>query len=145
MFSSGQKSSNTLFCGYCVSPGNSYLLAVCCDSQGSLLDSAVIGLRYPGKSDAFLGREQSLRDLWRYILSILRQTVLSWHIVITRLGRPSNEELRDLKRIVRDLESVQSELTKGCISCSCKCNTHIPSVQSVHLLSFQPEKNFRVF
>ena len=116
---------------------------VCCDSQGCLLDSAVLGLRYPGKTEGGIHRETALRDMWRYILSILSQTVLSWHVVITRLGRPSNEELRDLKRIVRELDSVQAELTKGCSSCNCKCNTHVLSVQSVHVLSFQPEKNFR--
>ncbi|KAI6650955.1 hypothetical protein LOD99_5795 [Oopsacas minuta] len=143
-FELGQKNTNTLFCGYCVSTGNSYLLVACCDSQGSLLDSAVLGLRYPGKPDGYVTRDLALRDMWRYILSLLSQTVLTWHVVITRLGRPSNEELRDLKRIVRDLDSAQTELTKGCTSCTCKCNTHMPSIQSVHVLSFQPEKNFRV-
>lgn len=103
----------------------------------------MLGLRYPGKTEGGINREAALRDMWRYILSILSQTVLSWHVVITRLGRPSNEELSKLKQIVRDLGSVQVELTKGCSSCGCKCNTHVVSIQSVHVLSFQPEKNFR--
>lgn len=34
-----------LFCGYCVSPDQRWLLAACCDRQGELLDSTVIGIQ----------------------------------------------------------------------------------------------------
>lgn len=33
-----------LFCGYCVSPDQRWVLTVCCDRQGELLDSSVIGI-----------------------------------------------------------------------------------------------------
>lgn len=34
-----------LFCGYCVSPDQRWLLATCCDRQGELLDTATIGIQ----------------------------------------------------------------------------------------------------
>ena len=34
-----------LFCGYCVSPDQRWLLVTCCDRQGELLDSTVIGIQ----------------------------------------------------------------------------------------------------
>ena len=34
-----------LFCGYCVSPDQRWLLATCCDRQGELLDSTIIGIQ----------------------------------------------------------------------------------------------------
>ncbi len=33
-----------LFCGYCVSPDRRWLLVVCCDRQGELLNTAVLGI-----------------------------------------------------------------------------------------------------
>lgn len=33
-----------LFCGYCVSPDQRWMLVVCCDRQGELLDTSVIGI-----------------------------------------------------------------------------------------------------
>ena len=35
---------DVLLCGYCVSPDQCWLLVVCCDRQGELLDTAVIGI-----------------------------------------------------------------------------------------------------
>ena len=34
-----------LFCGYCVSPDQRWLLVACCDRQGELLDSTIIGIQ----------------------------------------------------------------------------------------------------
>ena len=36
-----------LFCGYCVSPDQRWLLVVCCDRQGELLDTSIIGIHHP--------------------------------------------------------------------------------------------------
>ena len=33
-----------LFCGYCVSSDQRWMLVVCCDRQGELLDTSVIGI-----------------------------------------------------------------------------------------------------
>lgn len=37
-----------LFCGYCVSPDRRWMLVVCCDRQGELLDTSIIGIPYTG-------------------------------------------------------------------------------------------------
>ena len=37
-----------LFCGYCVSPDRRWMLVVCCDRQGELLDTSIIGIPFPG-------------------------------------------------------------------------------------------------
>ena len=36
-----------LFCGYCVSPDQRWLLVACCDRQGELLDTSIIGIQHP--------------------------------------------------------------------------------------------------
>lgn len=37
-----------LFCGYCVSPDKRWMLVVCCDRQGELLDTSIIGIPFTG-------------------------------------------------------------------------------------------------
>ena len=112
---------DVLLCGYCVSPDQCWLLVVCCDRQGELLDTAVIGITHMpeygisatvcvASSLAFLpllthahththnsaaqSRLMALQQLWNYLLSIVAGTVVRWNIVITRLGKPSNAEIR---------------------------------------------------
>ena len=36
----------------------------------------------------------ALQHLWNYLLSIVARTLVRWNVVITRLGKPSNAEIR---------------------------------------------------
>lgn len=141
----GGEDPNTIFCAYCVTSNQQYLIAVCCDSQGELLDSTIIGLKYPHRPKAFIQRIEAFRSMWSFILSSISRSVCPYHVVITRLGRPSRSELSDLKELFHDLEISQKDLIKTCASCQCKGTSHTPKVEAVFITSFLPQSTYRVF
>jgi hypothetical protein len=137
-----------LFCGYCVSPDQRWLLAACCDRQGELLDSTIIGIQ---ASEISTSRKEALQKLWSYICSIVGNSILRWNIVITRFGKPSNHEIRDWPMIVDDgLLDANQLLHSECDMCHMfvqrdpRCAT-TPKLLNVMVVSVQPERNIQLY
>lgn len=140
---------NVLLCGYCVSPDQCWLLVACCDRQGELLDTAVIGITQ--MSDASQSRLVALQQLWNYLLSIVARTLVRWNIVITRLGKPSSAEIRDWPTIIDDgLLNANQMLCGTCELCMHAANrapcdgTASPHLTNVLVLSVQPERTIQL-
>lgn len=85
-----------LFCTYCLSADQQWLLAACTDQRGELLDTVTINIDVP---DGHLRKKASarrvgLRRLWEFVICVLSRTSIMWRVVIGRFGRLGHGELK---------------------------------------------------
>jgi hypothetical protein len=138
-----------LFCGYCVSPDQRWLLVASCDRQGELLDSTIIGIQ--AASEISTSRKEALQKLWSYICSLVADSTLRWNIVITRFGKPSISEIRDWPKIVDEgLLDANQMLHADCTTCHTFLqrdprSSHVPKLLNVMVVSIQPERNIQLY
>ncbi|CAF3740447.1 unnamed protein product [Rotaria sp. Silwood1] len=89
-----------LFCSYCLSDGQRYLLTACCDDRGELLETCSINIEVPDRHKRKIqhARRIDLQKLWDFIMRIVTSTTMPWRIVIGRLGRLDHGELKSAYR-----------------------------------------------
>lgn len=88
--------SAVLFCTYCLSADQQWLLAACTDHRGELLDTVTINIDVPNahlrkKASA---RRVGLRRLWEFVMGVVSKTTTMWRVVIGRFGRLGHGELK---------------------------------------------------
>ena len=92
------QNASVLYCGYCLSHDDSYLLAVCTDSVGELIESSVISieprLRPDGRPRKTAARTKALIKLWEFCQGVIATSLVPWRLVISKLGRIGPEELK---------------------------------------------------
>lgn len=92
------QNASVLYCGYCLSHDNNYLLAVCTDSVGELIESCVISVEPPlrpdGRPRKTAARTKALTKLWEFCQGVIATSLVPWRLVISKLGRIGPEELK---------------------------------------------------
>lgn len=92
------QNASVLYCGYCLSHDDNYLLAVCTDSVGELIESCVISvepcLRPDGRQRKTAARTKALIKLWEFCQGVIATSLIPWRLVISKLGRIGPEELK---------------------------------------------------
>ena len=92
------QNASVLYCGYCLSHDDKYLLAVCTDSVGELIESSLISvdppLRPDGRPRKTAARTKALTKLWEFCQGVIATSLIPWRLVITKLGRIGPEELK---------------------------------------------------
>ena len=93
-----ERSSAVLFVNYCLSEDQHWLLASCCDDRGELVNSVVVNVEIPNKTrrKKASARRVGLRKLMNWIIGVMSQALISWRLVIGRIGRIGHGELRGL-------------------------------------------------
>ncbi|GFR59275.1 mediator of RNA polymerase II transcription subunit 13, partial [Elysia marginata] len=88
--------STVVFCGYCLSEDQRWLLAVCTDDKGELMEHTVINIEIPNRNrrKKASARRPGLQKLWDYILGVVSLTCLPTRLVIGRFGRMGHGELK---------------------------------------------------
>ena len=88
--------SSVLFCNYFLSEDQHWLFASCCDDRGELVKTVVINIEIPNKTrrKKASARRVGLRKLMDWILGIMTMSLVSWRLVIGRVGRIGHGELR---------------------------------------------------
>jgi len=91
-----QDNCGVLLCGYCLSEDQRWLLAVCTDSVGSILETRTINIDIPNRNRRknVSARKIGLSKLWDFLLGVMSTTTLSWRLVIGRFGRLGHGELK---------------------------------------------------
>jgi mediator of RNA polymerase II transcription subunit 13 len=91
-----QERSNVLLCGYCLSQDQRWLLAVCTDSKGELMETCNINIEIPNRNrrKKASARRIGLGKLWDFILATVTRTTMPWRLVIGRFGRIGHGELK---------------------------------------------------
>ena len=92
------QNASVLYCGYCLSHDDNYLLAVCTDSVGELLESCVVSVESPlrpdGRPRKTAARTKALFKLWEFCQGVMATSLVPWRLVICKLGRIGLEELK---------------------------------------------------
>lgn len=144
--------TSVLYCNYCLSEDQKWLLAVATDERGELLETITINIEVmnpdqsPSNNRADSMRRQSLQKLMDFIIGIISQTSLQWRIVIGRVGRIGHGELKAWSWLLSksSLAKVSKQLKDVCDQCSMTFLQSCPSIVSACLLTLEPDTCFRI-
>ncbi|CAH8515869.1 unnamed protein product [Schistosoma guineensis] len=128
--------SSVLFVAYCLSQDQQWLLATFTDEQGGLLDHTLINIRVPARyfteieNQRFQPTESNkhilsprrigLARLWDYIINLISQTANAWRLVVGRIGRLGQGELKGWNGLLgrKSLQDVNKFFRERCTACS---------------------------
>uniref|UniRef100_A0A8C4WU81 Mediator of RNA polymerase II transcription subunit 13 n=1 Tax=Eptatretus burgeri TaxID=7764 RepID=A0A8C4WU81_EPTBU len=141
-----QQRHNIMFVGYCPSHDQRWLLAVCTDLQGELLETRVINVHVPNRSrrGRVPARRLGLNKLWEWCLGLMQLTSIPWRVVIGRLGRMGHGELRDWSMLLgrRSLQSLSLRLKETCRQLCGISAADSPVILSACLVAIEPQGSF---
>lgn len=143
-----ENQSSVLYCSYCLSKDQNWLLAVATDERGELLETATINIDIPNRvrRKKASARLYGLQKLMDFMLGIISQTVQPWRIVVGRVGRIGHGELKGWSFLLSksNLLKASKHLKEICNQCSLLSPGAVPSIQSACLIAMEPDSNLRV-
>ncbi|KAK7088057.1 mediator of RNA polymerase II transcription subunit 13-like isoform X2 [Littorina saxatilis] len=138
--------ANILFVTYCLSHDQRFLLAVCTDNRGEMLDTCIINIHIPNRNlrKKASARKHGLAKLWDYILGIISMSTRPARIVIGRLGRMGHGELKGWSGLLgkRNLQHASRRVKETCGQCSLA--QEAPCVRSACVVSMEMNPSFQV-
>ncbi|KAK2172037.1 hypothetical protein NP493_998g00002 [Ridgeia piscesae] len=136
-----QDNCGVLLCGYCLSEDQRWLLAVCTDSVGSILETRTINIDIPNRNRRknVSARKIGLSKLWDFLLGVMSTTTLSWRLVIGRFGRLGHGELKGWAGLLsrKHLQQGCKQLREMCVMCGMAGNNDAPYIVSACLVSLE--------
>ncbi|CAF4766441.1 unnamed protein product, partial [Rotaria sp. Silwood1] len=130
-----------LFCSYCLSDDQRYLLASCSDDRGELLETCSINIEVPDRHKRKVqhSRRIGLQKLWDFIMRIVTSTTMPWRIVIGRLGRLGHGELKNWGTILskKNLVRCATLIRESCPMCHILRSHDHPVILSACLISIE--------
>ncbi|CAF3409358.1 unnamed protein product, partial [Rotaria socialis] len=137
-----------LFCSYCLSDDQRYLLATCSDDRGELLETCSIDIEVPDRHRRKVqhARRIGLRKLWDFIMRVVTSTTMPWRIVIGRLGRLGHGELKTWGIILskKNLVRCATLIRDSCPMCHIlRCHDQ-PVILSACLISMETHPSLTV-
>ena len=136
-----QPQCSVLYVAYCLSSDQRYLLTSCCDENGELVESTSIHIEVDERTRRRQphARRIALRKLWEFIVCVVSQTCRPWRLVVGRLGRLGQSELRGWACLLskKNLQRVCQLLKDTCETCSLLGNVETPSILSACLVSME--------
>ena len=95
---------NILYCCYCLSSDQQWLLGCCCDKKGEMTDTCMIKIHYPplGTKRKTASWTAALKKLWKFFMEQISFSVQPWRVVLSRLGKGGVSELKDLYDIIHE-------------------------------------------
>lgn len=113
---------NILYCCYCLSLDNKWLIVMCTDKIGQLSETTLIKTLHSNKKKDLMWNI-ILRKLWDFINSVVSFSVCSWRIVLSRYGDVCHTELKEMNNLVQKeihnlISRPASPHTDVCVRCS---------------------------
>ncbi|XP_055863166.1 mediator of RNA polymerase II transcription subunit 13-like isoform X2 [Biomphalaria glabrata] len=137
-----------VFCGYCLSEDQRWLIAVCTDEKGEMMEHCTINIEIPSRNrrKKASARRPGLQKLWDFILSVVSLTCYPTRLVIGRFGRMGHGELKGWSGLLskKNLHSASRRLKDMCGQCSVMGPSEVPCVLSVCLTSIETHPSFQV-
>lgn len=137
-----------MYCSYCLSEDQSWLLAVATDDRGEFLETVTINIDIPNRvrRKRASARRSGLQKLMDFILGLISQTVQPWRIVIGRVGRIGHGELKGWSWLLskQNLQKASKHLKEICEQCSLMHPVSVPSILSACLVTLEPDSALRV-
>lgn len=143
-----EQPSSVLYCSYCLSKDQNWLLAVVTDERGELLETATINIDIPNRArrKKASARLYGLQKLMDFMLGVISQTVQPWRLVVGRIGRIGHGELKSWSFLLSkaNLLKASKHLKEICKQCSLLSPGAVPSILSACLIAMEPDSNLRV-
>ncbi|ELU05357.1 hypothetical protein CAPTEDRAFT_103103 [Capitella teleta] len=140
--------SGVLFCGYCLSEDQRWLLASCIDSCGELLETCVINVEIPNRNrrKKASARRIGLNKLWDFILGVISQTSMPWRLVVGRFGRLGHGELKGWAGLLskKNLHLACRHLRDTCNMCNVLGPNEMPQITSACLVSMENHSSMHI-
>ncbi|XP_032239146.2 mediator of RNA polymerase II transcription subunit 13 isoform X2 [Nematostella vectensis] len=145
------RTTSVLYCGYCLSRDQRWLLTSCTDGSGELMETTAISVGQPLRADGrlhkFPSRTKALRKAWEFYLGVVAPTLSLWRVVICKMGRMGLGELQDWKEIlsktsVVSRDPVIRDSCKVCHALHCECR---PIILGASVMMLEPEPAVRLY
>lgn len=150
MFGERREKSQVLYCSYCLTEDQRWLVASCANDKGDILETTVINVDVPNrtKRQGATVRKFGLNKLMEFLVHIMSESSLEpWRLVIGRLGRIGHGELREWASFLskKALLKATTRLKDKCEQCKSLSYFELPSILSACLVSLEPDTSLRVF
>ena len=143
-----REKSSVLFCAYCLSEDQRWLLAVCTDEKGEMLETCTINIEIPNRNrrKKASARKIGLSKLWDYLIGVMAVSPQPWRLVIGRFGRLGHGELKGWSELLRkkNLQAANETLQSMCSMCEIGGSKSSPCVLSACLTSIEPHQTLYV-
>lgn len=140
--------STIVFCGYCLSEDQRWLLAACTDERGEMKETCIINIEIPNRNrrKKASARKAGLQKLWTFIVGIVSVTTLPCRLVIGRFGRLGHGELKGWAELLgkKNLMKASQQMRDMCTQCSIMSSSETPCILSACLVSMEPQSSFRI-
>ncbi|KAJ7388030.1 Mediator of RNA polymerase II transcription subunit 13-like [Desmophyllum pertusum] len=129
--------ASVLYCGYCLSHDDNYLLAVCTDSVGELIESCVISvepcLRPDGRQRKTAARTKALIKLWEFCQGVIGNITDSletdWKEILSKTSVLSGDQM----------------FKDTCKTCFSMKQKNRPTILGTSLTSLETEPSIRLY
>lgn len=143
-----EQQSSIMYCSYCLSEDQRWLLAVATDDRGELLETITINIDIPNRRrrSKASARRMGLQKLMDFIIGVISQSGQPWRIVVGRIGRIGHGELKGWSWLLskQNLLKASKQLKDICEQCSLMYPHSVPSILSACLVTLEPDSNLRV-
>lgn len=143
-----EQQSGILYCSYCLSRDQNWLLAVATDERGELFETVTINVDIPNRMrrKKASARRYGLQKLMDFMLGVISQSVQPWRIVVGRIGRIGHGELKGWSWLLSkpNLLKASKQLKEICKQCSLLTPNAVPSILSACLITLEPDSTLRV-
>uniref|UniRef100_A0A1B0BVC1 Mediator of RNA polymerase II transcription subunit 13 n=1 Tax=Glossina palpalis gambiensis TaxID=67801 RepID=A0A1B0BVC1_9MUSC len=143
--SPNEQKYSVMYCNYCMSEDQSWLLATVTDDRGEMLEKVCINIDVPNRTRRRKApaRRIGLSKLMDYILGLISQTTQTWRLVLGRIGRIGHSELKSWSALLskQNLQKATKQLKDMCKQCQLM---YPPSILSACLVTLEPDAKLRV-
>lgn len=141
--------SFVLFCAYCMSEDQRYLLAACTDEQGEMMETCSINIEIPNRSrrKKASARKIGLQKLWDFLLGVVSMSSVPCRLIIGRFGRIGHGEMKGWSGLLskKNLELAGKKMKQMCGQCSLTIgNCDTPGILSACLVSLESLTSFNI-
>lgn len=148
MFGDRREKSQILFCCYCLTEDQKWLLASCTNDKGDILHTKVINIHVPNRTRRKHAsvRRYGLDKLMKFIQTVMAESVQPWRLVIGRLGHIGHGELKDWACLLskKSLLKYSRRLRDECSQCQNLALHDQPAIYSACLISLEADTGLRV-
>ncbi|XP_017842735.2 LOW QUALITY PROTEIN: mediator of RNA polymerase II transcription subunit 13 [Drosophila busckii] len=136
---------SVMYCNYCLSEDQAWLLATATDERGELLEKVCINIDVPNRSRRRKApaRYVALKKLMDFVMGLISQTSQMWRLVIGRIGRIGHSELKSWSYLLSktQLQKASKQFKDMCKQCTLM---YPPTILSACLVTLEPDAKLRV-
>lgn len=136
---------SVMYCNYCLSEDQAWLLATATDERGELLEKVCINIDVPNRARRRKApaRYVALRKLMDFVMGLISQTSQMWRLVIGRIGRIGHSELKSWSYLLskQQLQKASKQFKDMCKQCTLM---YPPTILSACLVTLEPDAKLRV-